>query len=47
MLTVYIGLRKSVVGDIKRDTCILKTDNHSKEYDMKIQYANEFVKRLG
>ena len=23
------------------------TDNHSKEYNMKIRYANKFVKNLG
>ena len=38
--------RKPVVNWVKTYVCI-KKDNNSKENNIKIQYANEFIKKLG
>ena len=38
---------KSFVDNIKTDVCIFIKENHSEENDMKIQYTNKFVQKLG
>ena len=38
---------RSVVDKVKSDICILQTVYDSKENNMKMQYANNFVQKLG
>ena len=38
--------RRSVVGKVKSDICILQKGYDSKENNMKVQYANNSVKKL-
>ena len=40
-------LRRSVIDKVKTDTCILQKSYHSKESNIIIQYANNFVHKLG
>ena len=39
--------RISVVDEVKTDICILRKGCDSKENNMKIQFANEFIPKLG
>ena len=39
--------RISVVDQVKSDICILQKGYYSKENNIKIQYENYFVKKLG
>ena len=39
--------RRSVVDKVKTDICILQKGYHSKEDNMKIQYAYNSVQKLG
>ena len=39
--------RRSVVGKVKSDICILQKGYDSKGNNMKVQYANNYVQKLG
>ena len=39
--------KRSVVDKVKSDICILQKGYNSKENNMKIKYANDFVKKIG